>query len=134
MLSRTFRAALGASFMLFAADAIAQDMMGPAMTAETELGTILVGPNGMTLYLYTRDEPGVSNCYDQCAVNWPPFFVEDESMAGEGWSIVERTDGTKMWAYNDMPLYYWINDAAPGDTTGQGVGEVWYVVEVGDGM
>jgi predicted lipoprotein with Yx(FWY)xxD motif len=27
-----------------------------------------------------------------------------------------------------MPLYYYIKDQAPGDTTGQGVGGVWYVL------
>jgi predicted lipoprotein with Yx(FWY)xxD motif len=30
--------------------------------------------------------------------------------------------------YNHMPLYYWVNDMKAGDTTGQGVGSVWYVV------
>jgi hypothetical protein len=33
--------------------------------------------------------------------------------------------------YNDIPLYYWINDANPGDTTGQEVGDVWYIVPPG---
>ena len=30
----------------------------------------------MTLYLYTKDEPSVSNCYDQCAVAWPPLMTD----------------------------------------------------------
>lgn len=113
--------------------ALAQMMMGPAMTGETTVGIVLVGPNGMTLYIYDRDEPGVTNCYNQCAVNWPPFLVEDAAMADENWTIVDRTDGTQMWAYMGMPLYYWINDTAPGDATGDGVGDVWHVVPV-DGM
>ena len=29
----------------------------------------------MTLYLFTRDEPGVSNCAGDCLVNWPPLLV-----------------------------------------------------------
>jgi predicted lipoprotein with Yx(FWY)xxD motif len=28
-----------------------------------------------------------------------------------------------------MPLYYYIKDAKPGDTIGQGVGSVWYVID-----
>ena len=112
--------------------AFAQAQMGPAMTAETTLGTVLAGPNGMTLYIFDRDEPGVSNCYEQCAINWPPFFVgDDEAMADADWTIVERTDGTRMWAYMGQPLYYWINDAAAGDVTGDGVGDVWHVIVVG---
>ncbi len=37
-------------------------------------------------------------------------------------------DGSKIVTYNKMPLYYWVKDTKPGDTTGQGVGDVWYVV------
>src|ERR1044071_1378559 len=45
-----------------------------------ELGAFLVGPNGMTLYLYTKDTPGVSNCYDKCATAWPPLLVDNENV------------------------------------------------------
>ena len=40
--------------------------------------------------------------------------------------LVERKDGTKQWAYDGKPLYLWKDDKAPGDTTGDGVGEVWH--------
>ncbi len=99
------------------------------------LGDFLVGPNGMTLYSFANDEAGVSNCYDQCAVNWPPLLVgaSQEPTAGEGAAgaigVIERTDGTRQVTYNGMPLYYWINDVVPGDATGQNVREVWFVVE-----
>jgi predicted lipoprotein with Yx(FWY)xxD motif len=99
-----------------------------------ELGLFLVGPDGMTLYLYTKDTPGVSNCYDECAVRWPPLLVPEgqQPTAGEGVTgslgITERQDGTYQVTYNDMPLYYWIRDVVPGDATGQNVGEVWFVV------
>lgn len=100
-----------------------------------ELGDFLVGPNGMTLYLFTNDEANVSNCYDQCAVFWPPLLVgaNQEPTAGEGVSgeigVIDRTDGTRQVTYNGMPLYYWLNDVKPGDATGQNVREVWFVVE-----
>jgi predicted lipoprotein with Yx(FWY)xxD motif len=102
-------------------------------TAEDpELGTILTDAEGMTLYIFANDEPGVSNCYDQCAENWPPFTAEEPLTLPDGvpgeLSLVERTDGTTMVAYNDAPLYYWVNDTAPGDTTGHEVGDVWFVV------
>ncbi|GAB4560103.1 MAG: hypothetical protein Kow0047_06470 [Anaerolineae bacterium] len=105
-----------------------------AVSEHPSLGPILVGPNGMTLYIFTRDEPGVSNCYDQCAENWPPLLVDEgqEPIAGEGvtgmLSVVERTDGGRQVAYNGMPLYYFVNDAQPGDVAGQGVRDVWFVV------
>ena len=122
------------------ASPVATPMASPVAVADTtvstaedpELGTYLTDADGMTLYLFTNDEPGVSNCYDQCAENWPPFSAEEPLTLPEGvpgeLTLVERTDGTTMVAYNGWPLYYWVNDAAPGDTTGHEVGDVWYVV------
>jgi predicted lipoprotein with Yx(FWY)xxD motif len=31
-----------------------------------------------------------------------------------------------MWAYKGWPLYFWVKDEKPGDTTGDMVGEVWH--------
>jgi predicted lipoprotein with Yx(FWY)xxD motif len=100
--------------------------------ADAELGDILVDPRGMTLYLYTRDEPGVSNCYDQCATRWPPLLT-DSAPTGPatlttGLGTTNRNDGTQQVTYNGVPLYYWMNDTKPGDTTGQNVGGVWFIV------
>ena len=99
-----------------------------------ELGDFLVAANGMTLYFFTNDDKNVSNCYDQCAENWPPLLVQAGEMpigadgvTGE-FGVTERDDETIQVTYNGMPLYYWINDEAPGDTTGQGVNDVWFVV------
>jgi len=103
------------------------------LSGNDELGPFLTDTAGMTLYIFSKDEPGVSNCYDQCAVNWPPLLVADGqfSAGGEGltaeFGTTERTDGTLQVTYNSWPLYYWIDDAAVGDTTGQGVGGVWAV-------
>jgi predicted lipoprotein with Yx(FWY)xxD motif len=49
---------------------------------------------------------------------------------------VTRDDGSEQLAYDGMPLYYWVSDTAPGDTTGHEVGDVWFVAAVGepDGM
>jgi predicted lipoprotein with Yx(FWY)xxD motif len=107
------------------------------MVGETdELGQFLTDGAGNTLYLFTKDEPGKSNCYDDCAANWPPFYADEgvtlpEGVAGELGEIT-RDDGTEQTTYNGWPLYYWVQDQAPGDTTGQGVGDVWFVVEIGD--
>ncbi|MBK8024918.1 MAG: hypothetical protein IPK19_26745 [Chloroflexi bacterium] len=96
-----------------------------------EHGYILVGANGMTLYTFANDEAGVSNCVDNCAANWPPVTVESADALSTAvnipgvFSTFERADGTLQVAYNGMPLYYWVNDAARGDTTGHNVGDVW---------
>ncbi|MBI5667299.1 MAG: hypothetical protein HZC41_04760 [Chloroflexi bacterium] len=105
-----------------------------ALGNTSELGDFLVSPDGMTLYMFTNDEPGVSNCSGDCLENWPAYVVNenDRLVAGEGISgelgKIERDDGRFQVTYNGMPLYYWKDDKAPGDTTGQGVGDVWFVV------
>jgi predicted lipoprotein with Yx(FWY)xxD motif len=100
--------------------------------ADAELGDILVDPRGMTLYLYTRDEPGVSNCYDQCATRWPPLLTDSAPTGPDGLATglgtTNRNDGTQQVTYNGVPLYYWMNDTKPGDATGQNVGGVWFIV------
>lgn len=103
-----------------------------------ELGPFLTGADGMTLYVFVNDDPGISNCYDQCAQNWPPLileegqaFVASEGIGGELGTAV-RNDGSMQVTYNQMPLYYWINDTQPGDATGHGVFGTWAVA--GEGM
>lgn len=101
-------------------------------TAETDLGEILVDGEGMTLYLFTNDEPGVSNCEGDCLAAWPPLLgtpTPGEGADDSKLGTTTRSDGTTQVTYNDWPLYYWMNDSAPGDTTGQGVNGVWWVVD-----
>lgn len=101
--------------------------------AESELGSILVDAEGRTLYVFLNDSGGESTCYGECAANWPALATDGEPQAGEGveaslLGTTEREDGTVQVTYNVMPLYYFAADEAPGDTNGQGVGDVWYVV------
>lgn len=112
------------AFALATGLAVAQ---APVDVLETDIGEVLVGPDQMTLYTFRNDEEGVSNCYDQCAENWPPLFAGDGAAPDGDFTLVEREDGTVMWAQNGWPLYYWIQDLAPGDTTGDGVGGNWDV-------
>jgi len=105
-----------------------------SLSSSEELGAFLVDADGMTLYLFTKDDDDITNFYDQCAENWPPLMLADGQslLASEGvigeLGTTERNDGGTQVTYNGMPLYYWIKDAAPGDTTGHGVGSVWAVV------
>jgi predicted lipoprotein with Yx(FWY)xxD motif len=97
------------------------------------LGPFLVDDKGMTLYLFTKDTPNTSVCYDKCATAWPPLLTTGDPVAGEGvdasmFGTTTRTDGTVQVTYNGWPLYYYEKDKAPGDVTGQDVGGVWYVV------
>jgi predicted lipoprotein with Yx(FWY)xxD motif len=102
-----------------------------------KLGPILTDAKGMTLYRYTPDQANTSNCYDQCATNWPPLLVTSgQTLAPTGLQgtlgLTTRKDGAKQVTYNGVPLYYFAKDVKTGDTAGQGVGSVWYVVKPGE--
>ena len=100
----------------------------PAMEADSSMGKILVDEKGMTLYTFDKDEGGMSACYDKCAENWPPLMAAADAQAEGDWTIIDRTDGSKMWAYKGKPVYLWVQDKAPGDTTGEGKGDgTWHV-------
>ncbi|TPM23967.1 hypothetical protein, partial [Mesorhizobium sp. B2-3-6] len=90
---------------------------------------IYTDANGMTLYTYDKDEKGKTNCYDKCATNWPPLKAETGAKADDEWTVVDRTDGTKMWAYDGKPVYTFIKDKKAGDVSGDGVGGVWHIVK-----
>jgi predicted lipoprotein with Yx(FWY)xxD motif len=101
--------------------------------ADSDLGSILVDAEGLSLYLFEADTDGTSTCYDDCAATWPPL-IADPPTAGEGvddslLGTTEREDGEMQVTYDGHPLYFFASDQAPGDTNGQAVGEVWYVVD-----
>lgn len=115
---------------------------GPAMVnmgKNDKLGSFLVDSKGMTLYLYTKDTPNTSNCYDKCATFWPPLLTTGNAVAGDGvdaskLGTTNRTDGAVQVTYNGWPLYYFQKDKAAGDVTGQGSGSVWYVLSAAGDM
>jgi predicted lipoprotein with Yx(FWY)xxD motif len=105
---------------------------GVVMVADSSFGSILVDGDGNTLYLFMPDNQGESVCYDECEATWPPLV--DDVQPGDGIDAAligsaARTDGSDQVTYNGWPLYYFANDAAPGDTNGQGINDVWYVVD-----
>ncbi len=114
---------------------------GPAVVnvgSEASLGSFLVDSKGMTLYLFTKDTPNTSNCYDGCAAAWPPLLTLGAPTSGAGvdaslLGTTTRTDGSVQVTYNGWPLYYFANDKAAGDVNGEGVQGVWFVVTP-DGM
>lgn len=106
---------------------------GDVAVAETDLGEVLVDAEGNTLYMFDQDSGGTSSCEGGCAEQWPPLETDGEPTAGEGadaglLGTTDRSDGTAQVTYDGLPLYTYAPDSGPGDTTGQGVGGVWWVV------
>jgi predicted lipoprotein with Yx(FWY)xxD motif/glucose/arabinose dehydrogenase len=99
------------------------------------IGNYLVGPGGMTLYIFTHDHENESYCFADCAVAWPPLLAPEgvELSAGMGitgtdvLSTTMRPDGTRQVTFEGWPLYFFKMDMKPGDMTGQGAKDVWFV-------
>ena len=104
--------------------------------AKTKIGRILVDSKGITLYDFVTDKGGVSGCYGACAALWPPLITKGKPHAGPGvraslLGTTKRKDGKLEVTYNRHPLYYFVTDRKPGQTTGQGVnqfGGPWWVL------
>ena len=102
-------------------------------TTKDGVGSYLADAKGMTLYWFKKDSPGKSACAGPCVEKWPIYYREKVA-AGDGtkaedFGTITREDGKKQTTFRGYPLYYWAGDKAPGDTSGQGVNYVWYVID-----
>jgi predicted lipoprotein with Yx(FWY)xxD motif len=121
-----------------ATTAVAQQATeGTVAVATTGLGEVLVDAKGRTLYVFTKDKDDQSVCSGKCAAAWPALTVTGAATAGTGaqaslLSTSKQANGSTQVTYGGKPLYYFAGDAAAGDTKGQGLNGVWFVVR-GDG-
>jgi len=106
-----------------------------AVAAVPGAGSVLVGPDGRTLYYLSTESSTSITCTGACATSWPPLLVAGGGNAslpsGVSGSIttVTRPDGTTQVSYNGHPLYYFAGDSAPGQDNGQGLGGTWFVLK-----
>ena len=106
--------------------------------ANSRLGRILVDSKGITLYDFVKDKGTTSVCYGACAALWPPLLTQGKPLAGTGvrpslLGTTRRKDGKLEVTYGGHPLYYFVTDRKPGQTTGQGVnqfGGPWWVLSL----
>jgi predicted lipoprotein with Yx(FWY)xxD motif len=108
-------------------------------TASSGLGTFLTGPDGRTLYVFTKDSANTSTCTSPCSDTWLPITVAagQQPQAGAGVTgqlgTLTRADGAIQVTYNGRPLYHFKGDAKAGDTNGQGIGGFWFVADAAGG-
>jgi predicted lipoprotein with Yx(FWY)xxD motif len=97
------------------------------------VGSYLTDTKGMTLYYFMKDSPGKSACTGSCVDKWPLYYREKvappEGVNAGDFTTITREDGKPQTAFRGYPLYYFVIDKAKGDTAGQGMGNVWYVID-----
>ena len=98
-----------------------------AVTAGSNGTVLAAGSNGKTVYTFTNDKAnsGTSACTGACLVKWPALTVPagttptgGPGVTGKLGTITRADDATLEVTYNGLPLYFYIGDKAPGDTTG----------------
>lgn len=101
----------------------------PLASKRTPLGLVWTDDDGMTLYTHTRDRPSTSTCVGDCADRWPPLLADarHRQFPPQHFSVITRPDGDLQWAYRNRPLYRYSGDEEPGDLTGHGRNDNWWI-------
>jgi predicted lipoprotein with Yx(FWY)xxD motif len=102
----------------------------------SSLGRLLTDGRGRTLYLFEADKPNVSKLSGAGLSIWPPFAATGRLQAKSGAlaakiGTITGADGKPQVTYDRHPLYYYVGDAKPGQTSGQALnqfGAEWYVL------
>lgn len=90
----------------------------------------LADESGMALYVFDNDTAGVSNCTGDCLTKWPKFVDADAGAEGGVITVVSEDHS----AYLGHPLYYFFQDTAAGDRTGDEVNGIWHLVHPSSGF
>jgi predicted lipoprotein with Yx(FWY)xxD motif len=103
---------------------------------KTKIGKVIADKRGHTLYMFRADHGTTSSCYGKCATFWPPLITIGKATAGSGakaslLGTTKRRDGKLQVTYKGHPLYAFLKDKKPGQTTGEGLkafGANWYAL------
>lgn len=105
-----------------------------ATVASTALGKVVVDGKGMTAYFFGKDvaNSGSSACTGPCAAIWPAIASTSAAPTVTGITgtvgTITGAAGGKQLTINGRPIYTYSKDMAPGDTNGQGIKGIWYVI------
>jgi predicted lipoprotein with Yx(FWY)xxD motif len=103
------------------------------VTINGQSKTVLTNAKGLTLYYFTSDSATQSALSRNCLRVWPPLLfsgsggpTSSSSLSGK-LSVQTDVNGNQI-EYNGHPLYTFSGDSAPGQTNGEGLYGVWFVV------
>lgn len=122
--------------LLFSSVAISAQEPTISVSKDAKLGQYLTDAAGRTLYFYEGDTKGASNCYKYCAEKFPPFTAKGKLTAGDGLAAaglgtMKRSTGETQVTYDGHPLYYFVSDMQPGNTSGHAsrmAGGSWFAM------
>jgi predicted lipoprotein with Yx(FWY)xxD motif len=94
---------------------------------------VLANAKGMILYYKLNDPRPASACTGACAQSWPPVLANGMTMITSSMALphklaVYMTANGNQVEYDGHPLYTYTGDMTPGQFSGRGMGNVWYLV------
>ena len=118
---------------LFVATASFADHHAIKIVKKENIGNYLTDAKGMTLYWFVKDSAGQSVCKGDCLAKWPAYYRPEiappSGVDAADFGTITREDGAKQTTFRGYPLYYFFKDQMAGDTNGQGMKNVWYVID-----
>lgn len=107
------------------------------------LGTYLTDKDNRTLYYFSNDFNGQNACPGGCEAVWPYYNVDNltadqlgDTLRFADFGYITAANGKRQLTYKGWPLYYYapaVNGVntleAPGLTSGENVGGVWFVAK-----
>lgn len=83
--------------------------------ASSQFGQVLFDADDQAIYMFDKEQSSKSECYGQCAVEWPPVLTKGRPVArGEisqrKLGTTKRDDGKRQVTYNGHPLYYYFDE------------------------
>jgi predicted lipoprotein with Yx(FWY)xxD motif len=138
---------LGALAMGADSSAALAQASAPARVVMTDVGPLLTTLDGMTLYQHSSenmtspkfawlctksvtrvmndqqsgfgDRPTIGAEFQKsCVEKFPPYLASGDAAASGDFTLAQRPDGAKQWAYRGFPLYLSAKDRASGDLNG----------------
>ncbi|MEV4417899.1 hypothetical protein [Catellatospora sp. NPDC049609] len=112
---------------------------GMVALINTPKGKAVADHQGYVLYTSKKDRVSKdgkavsSSCDATCAKTWPPALAESgmpialPGIDPRALGVLVRPDGGKQITLNGHPLYRYINDARPGQPSGDGVEGIWQI-------
>ena len=92
-------------------------------------GKVLQNALGKVIYTSDADtKPNMSACNTECTRTWEPVSAPRLGVPIGDFTVADRPDGMKQWAFKGKPLYTYAFDAKPGEVEGEGEGGKWHEV------
>jgi predicted lipoprotein with Yx(FWY)xxD motif len=83
-------------------------------------GIVLTNFEGYSLYHFDDSNSLESSCTDKaCFDQWSPIAAPALAIGFDNFSILDRIDGTRQWAFRGNALFRYSGDLLPGDAHGR---------------